>query len=597
MKEFFKYALATVCGIIALGIVAGIIMMISFAGIVASGNATTEIKENSVLVFKLNGTVNERTEEGTPFDALLGTADMSSMGLDDILAAIKKAKNNEDIKGIYIEGGATVFDSPATAQQVRDALEDFKKSGKWIIAYADQYLQASYYVASVADSLFINKTGMIDFKGMGGKSYYMTGLYEKVGVKYQCTRVGKYKSAVESVTRKDMSDNDREQRMAMYQGIWQHWLKQMAASRKVTAEQLNKVADDSIMVFANINDYKTAKLIDGAMYPDAIKDIIKDKLGLNEDDDINQVTISEMLNVPEDEKEDGDKIAIYYAYGEIVDQPLSGFATEHAIVGSEVVEDLKKLADDDNIKAVVMRVNSPGGSAVASEQIWHAIKLLKEKKPIVVSMGGYAASGGYMISAPANYIIAEPTTVTGSIGIFGLIPNASELVTEKLGVTWDGVQTNKHTDYETDLIFGKDNEEVLRYMQTYVDRGYDTFLSIVAEGRGMTKDQVHEIAQGRVWVATDALPIKLVDKIGSLNDAVKKAAELADCSEYYTATYPGKSSWFDQLLAATSDSKGTYLDQQLKETLGELYEPIIELRKDCQRNRLQARFPFAGTIK
>ena len=199
MKEFFKYALATVCGIIALGIVAGIIMMISFAGIVASGNATTEIKENSVLVFKLNGTVNERTEEGTPFDALLGTADMSSMGLDDILAAIKKAKNNEDIKGIYIEGGATVFDSPATAQQVRDALEDFKKSGKWIIAYADQYLQASYYVASVADSLFINKTGMIDFKGMGGKGYYMTGLYEKVGVKYQCTRVGKYKSAVESV--------------------------------------------------------------------------------------------------------------------------------------------------------------------------------------------------------------------------------------------------------------------------------------------------------------------------------------------------------------------------------------------------------------
>ena len=597
MKEFFKYALATVCGIIALGIVAGIIMMISFAGIVASGNATTEIKENSVLVFKLNGTVNERTEEGTPFDALLGTADMSSMGLDDILAAIKKAKNNEDIKGIYIEGGATVFDSPATAQQVRDALEDFKKSGKWIIAYADQYLQASYYVASVADSLFINKTGMIDFKGMGGKGYYMTGLYEKVGVKYQCTRVGKYKSAVESVTRKDMSENDREQRLAMYQGIWQHWLKQMAASRKVTAEQLNKVADDSIMVFANINDYKTAKLIDGAMYPDAIKNIIKDKLGLDEDDDINQVTMSEMLNVPEDEKKDGDKIAIYYAYGEIVDQPLSGFATEHAIVGSEVIEDLKKLADDDDIKAVVMRVNSPGGSAIASEQIWHAIKMLKEKKPVVVSMGGYAASGGYMISAPANYIIAEPTTITGSIGIFGLIPNASELVTEKLGVTWDGVQTNKHTDYENNLIFGKDNEEELRYMQAYVDRGYDTFLSIVAEGRGMTKEQVHEIAQGRVWVATDALPIKLVDKIGSLNDAVKKAAELADCSEYYTAPYPGKSSWFDQLLAATSDSKGTYLDQQLKETLGELYEPVIELRKDCQRNRLQARFPFAGTIK
>ncbi len=597
MKEFFKYVLATICGIIALCVFAGIIMMISFAGMVASSNATTEVKENSVLVFKLNAAINERSEEGTPFDELLGAADMSSMGLDDILAAIKKAKDNDDVKGIYLEGGVTTFDSPATAQQIRDALEDFKQSGKWIIAYADQYMQASYYVASVADSLFINKTGMIDFKGMGGKSYYLTGLYEKVGVKYQCTRVGKYKSAVESVTRKDMSENDREQRMAMYQGIWQYWLKQMAQSRKVTAEQLNKVADDSIMVFASVDDYKTAKLVDGIMYPEAIKDVIKGKLDLGEDDEINQVTIKDILNTPDKDKEEGDKIAIYYAYGEIVDQPLSGFSSDHAIVGSETVKDLKELADDKDIKAVVMRVNSPGGSAVASEQIWHAIKLLKEKKPVVVSMGGYAASGGYMISAPANYIVAEPTTVTGSIGIFGLVPNASELVTDKLGVTWDGVQTNQHGDYETNLIFAKDNEKEIKYMQTYVDRGYDNFLSIVADGRGMTKEQVHEIAQGRVWVATDALPIKLVDQIGSLNDAVKKAAELAESKEYYTSTYPGQTSWFEQLLASTEESKDTYLDQQMKELLGELYEPFIELRKDRQRNRLQARFPFATTIR
>lgn len=597
MKEFFKYVLGTVCGIITLCVFAGIMMMISFAGMVASGNATTEIKENSVLVFKLDGAVSERSAEGTPFDELLGMADMSSMGLDDILAAIKKAKENDDIKGIYIEGGITTFDSPATAQQIRDALQDFKQSGKWIIAYADQYMQASYYVASVADSLFINKTGMIDFKGMGNKSYYMTGLYEKVGVKYQCTRVGKYKSAVESVTRKDMSENDREQRTAMYQGIWQYWLKQMAESRKVTAEQLNQVADDSIMVFACVDDYKKAKLIDGVMYPDAIKAVIKGKLGLDEDDEINQVMIKDMLNLPEKDKKEGDKIAIYYAYGEIIDQPLSGFASDHAIVGSEVLEDLKELVDDDDVKAVVMRVNSPGGSAIASEQIWHAIKLLKEKKPVVVSMGGYAASGGYMISAPANYIFAEPTTVTGSIGIFGLVPNVSELVTDKLGVTWDGVQTNKHSDYETNLVFAKDNEKELRYMQTYVDRGYDTFLSIVAEGRGMTKEQVNEIAQGRVWVATDALPIKLVDQIGSIDDAVKKAAELAKCSEYYTAPYPEQSSWLDLLLASTEESKDTYLDQQMKEMLGELYEPLVDMRKDRQRNRLQARFPFATTIK
>ena len=597
MKEFFKYALATICGIVILLIVAGIMLMISFASMIASGSTKTEIKENSVLVLKMDGTVSERAEEGIPFDALLGMADMSSLGLDDLVSAIGKAKDNDNIKGIYIEGGTTSFDSPATAQQVRDALQDFKQSGKWIIAYADQYMQGSYYVATVADSLFVNKTGMIDFKGMGGKGYYWTGLYEKIGVKYQCTRVGKYKSAVESVTRKDMSENDREQRLAMYQGIWNYWVKDMAKSRKVSEEQLNKLADDSIMLFASVDDYKAAKLVDGYMYPEAVKGIIKGKLGLDDDDDINQVTVSEMNDQASDDDNDGDKIAVYYAYGEIIDQMTSSFSTGHNIVGSEVVKDLKELADDEKVKAVVIRVNSPGGSAVASEQIWHAIKLLKEKKPVVVSMGGYAASGGYMISAPASYIVAEPTTVTGSIGIFGLIPNVSELVTDKLGITWDGVQTNKHTDYETNLVFAKDNEEELRFMQTYVDRGYDTFLSIVAEGRGMTKEQVHEIAQGRVWIATDALNIKLVDKIGSLNDAVKKAAELAKAENYYTAPYPGKKDWIDELLSSTKESKNTYLDGELREALGELYEPLVELRKDRQRNRLQARLPFSTSIR
>ena len=596
MKDFFKYVLATACGIIALGIVAGIFFMISFASMIASGNAAPEVKDNSVLVLKLNGSVTEQAEEGTPFDALLGAADMEALGLDDIVGAIKEAKVNDNIKGIYIEGGIASFDTPATAQQIRDALEDFKKSGKWIIAYADQYMQASYYVATAADSIFLNETGMIDFKGMGGKSYYMTGLYEKIGVRYQCTRVGKYKSAVESVTRKDMSENDREQRLALYQGIWDNWVKAMAKSRKVTAEQLNQLADDSIMVFASVNDYKSAKLIDATMYPENIKKVIKNKLGLDADDDINQVSVKDLLAQKKDDDADA-KVAVYYAYGEIVDELSSSFSTSHNIVGSKMVSDLNDLADDDDVKAVVIRVNSPGGSAVASEQIWHAIKLLKEKKPVVVSMGGYAASGGYMISAPANYIFAEPTTITGSIGIFGLIPNASELVTDKLGVTWDGVQTNKHTDYETNLVFGKNNEEELRFMQAYVDRGYDTFLSIVAEGRKMKKEQVHEIAQGRVWLATDALPIKLVDKLGSLDDAVKKAAELAKIEDYGISSYPGKSSWLDALLSAASEKKGTYLDGQLREALGEMYEPIMEMRKDMQRNRLQARLPFSTTIR
>jgi protease-4 len=597
MKDFFKYTLATICGIVILCIIAGIFFMISIAGIVASSSAPTKVKENSVFVLKLNGMVEERAEDDNPLSELLGELDMSMMGLDDIIDAIRKAKDNENIKGIYIEGGATSFNGPATAQQVRDALEDFKKSGKWIIAYADQYTQGSYYVCSVADSMFINQTGMIDFKGLGGKNYYMTGLYEKIGVRYQCTRVGKYKSAVESVTRKDMSENDREQRTAYLQAIWKHWLNGMAEGRKVSVDQLNKLADDSIMAFANVEDYKKANLVDGIFYPEEIKKIIKGKLGIDEDKEINQLTLKDMGTLSSDKKDKGDRIAIYYAYGEIIDEQTSAFSTEHAIIGNDVVEDLNKLAKDDDVKAVVLRVNSPGGSAAASEQIWHALKQLKEKKPIVVSMGGYAASGGYMISAPANYIVAEPTTVTGSIGIFGLVPNFNELVTNKLGVTWDGVSTNKNGDYETNLVFAKENAEEIRHLQNYVDRGYDTFLSIVADGRGMTKEQVHEIAQGRVWVATDAMPIKLVDQLGSLDDAVKKAAELAGSTEYYTSPYPEKAGWFETLLASTDENKGSYLDEQLRATLGVLYDPIMQARKDCQRNRLQARFIYSTTIE
>ena len=596
MKDFFKFTLATICGIILLSVVSGILFMISIVGMIASESGSTKVEENSVFVIKLNGMVQERSMEDDPFTSLLNKNDMENMGLDDLVASIKKAKENDNIKGIYIEGGVAAFDAPATAQQLRDALADFKSSGKWIIAYADQYMQASYYVVSVADSIFLNKTGMIDFRGLGGKNAYMTGLYEKIGVKYQATRVGKYKSAVESVTRKDMSEDDREQRTAYLQGIWQHMLKDMADSRKVKPEQLDQLASDSIIAFASTDDYMKAKLIDGVMYPDEIKKVVKGKLGIDDDDDeINQILLGDMLNVKSKKKEKGDKIAIYYAYGEIVDQMASGFSTNQSIVGSTTVEDLNELAEDDDVKAVVMRVNSPGGSAVASEQIWHAVQKLKEKKPVVVSMGGLAASGGYMISAGANYIFAEPTTITGSIGIFGLIPNLSGLVTDKLGVTFDGVTTNRYGDFEYKLMMDKENSEEIRNMQNYVDRGYETFLDIVAKGRSMKRDEVHEIAQGRVWLAVDALPIHLVDQLGSLDDAVKKAAELAKTEEYYTSVYPDKRDWMDDLFG--DDNKGTYLDSELRAVLGDFYEPIMEMRLDQQRNCLQARFPYSVKMK
>jgi protease-4 len=594
MKEFFKMTLATICGIAIFLVVTGLFFVISLVGMIASDSASTKVRDNSVFVIKLEGSVEERAEGGTPFDALLSMNEMSTMGLDDLLCAIQKAKDNENIKGIYLEGGSVSFDAPATAQQLRDALKDFKQSGKWIVAYADQYMQANYYLASVADNIYLNDHGMIDFRGLGGKGEYYKGLYDKIGVKYLVAKVGKYKSYVESNTLTGMSDYDREQRTAYLTGIWNYWLKEMAESRKLQPEAMNQLANDSIIAFADAQDYVKAKLVDKIIFPEDIKAEIKKRLKLDKDDDIPQLMLSDMLNVKSKDNKDGEKIAVYYAYGSIVDSETQNLLQGggHSIVGKTTAEDLRKLADDDDIKAVVFRVNSGGGSAVASEQIRHAIKLVKAKKPVVVSMGGMAASGGYWISSPANYIFAEPTTITGSIGIFGLIPNFSGLVTDKLGVTFDGVTTNKFTNYDMDLIVGKETDEIMNHMQTYINSGYQNFLDIVSEGRGIKPDQVDSIGQGRVWLASDAIKIKLVDKLGSLDDAVKKAAELAKLKEYHTASYPAQGTWMDQFMSKTD--KGTYLDSQiqaeLKAVLGDLYEPLIQIRNDIKNNsRIQAR--------
>ena len=594
MKQFFKMTLATICGIAIFLVVTGFFLTVSLLGMVASDSASTKVQENSVFVIKLDGTINERAEKDSPVNQILNMGDMSEMGLDDLICAIRKAKDNEDIKGIYLEGGALAFDAPATAQQLRDALKDFKKSGKWIVAYADSYFQTSYYVASVADNIYLNDHGTIDFEGLGGKGEYMKGLYDKLGIKYMVAKVGKYKSYVERNTQTGMSEYDREQRSAYQNGIWNYWLKEMAESRKVKAEALNQLANDSIMAFADTKDYVKARLVDKVMFPEEIKAEIKKRLKLGKDDDINQLTLSEMLNVKSKKNDEGEKIAIYYAYGSIVDNEAMNMMDggEHCIVGKTTAEDLRKLADDDDVKAVVFRVNSGGGSAVASEQIRHALKLLKAKKPLVVSMGGVAASGGYWISSPANYIFAEPTTITGSIGIFGLIPNFSGLVTDKLGITFDGVTTNKFSDYETDLILGKDTDEIMKHLQTYIDHGYQQFLDVVSEGRGMKPAEVDSIAQGRVWLASDALKIKLVDKLGSLDDAVKKAAELAKVKEYHTAAYPSEGSWLERFMSG--EDKGSYLDSQLqkeyKALLGDLYEPLMEIRQTLKGgSRMQAR--------
>lgn len=594
MKDFLKYTLATITGIVILSVVMAILSVISIVGMIASSSSTTTVEDNSVFVLSMKGTVSERAAAPNPLITYLSN-DMEQMGLDDIIKSIRKARDNEDIKGIYIETDAVMFDSYATAQALRDELEKFKKSGKWVVAYGDNFMQMGYYVASVADKVYLNKTGMIDFRGLGTMREYDKGLAEKLGIKFQVLRVGKYKSAVEGYLRNDMSPEDREQRMAYLGGVWQKMLHDIAQSRKLTAQALDNLASDSIIAFADPKDYVKARLVDGLMYPDEIRQEIKNRLKLDTEEKVAQLTLADMLNVKSEEKTDGEKVAVYYAVGEIIDAKAAGFAQGDFIVGSSMAKDLRELTDDDDVKAVVIRVNSPGGSAVASEQIWHAVKVLKKKKPVVVSMGGVAASGGYMISAAANTIYAEPTTITGSIGIFGVVPNLSGLVTDKLGVTFDGAYTNKYTNYDSNITLGKENSEELQFMQNHVDRGYVDFLDIVADGRKMKRDEVNEIAQGRVWLATDAQRIKLVDKLGSLDDAVAEAAKQAKLKEYHTSVYPEKTDWMEAFLP-TKD-KGSYLDAELRAFLGDLYEPVVQLRLNQHRNPLQARLPFSTRVR
>jgi len=590
MKDFIKYVFATVTGIIVFSLVMGILFVISLVGLAASSASSVPVEENSVFTLMLSGQVNERAEEDIM--ALVSGQVSENLGLDDIIASIKKAKENDDIKGIYLESGLFSIDTPASAHAIREALLDFKKSGKWIIAYGDSYTQTAYYICSAADKVYLNPQGMVDWHGLAANPMFLKDLLAKFGVKYQLCKVGKYKSAPEMMTADGMSEPNREQVTAYMTGIWKVMLKDVAASRKIPVDSLNAYADRFITL-ANQPDLVKIKLIDKLMYTDEVKGEIKKLLKIDADDHIKQLTLSDMINV-KGKKENGEKIAVYYAYGDIVDSETgSALQQEHSIVATEVCKDLEKLAEDDDVKAVVLRVNSPGGSAYASEQIWHAVMNLKAKKPVVVSMGGYAASGGYYISCAANYIYSEPTTITGSIGIFGMFPDVSGLLTDKLGIKFDEVKTNKHAAFGT--IARPFNEEEMALLDQYIGRGYELFRKRVADGRKLSVEAVEEIAQGRVWLGNDALGIKLVDAIGSMDDAVKKAAQLAKLDEYKTESYPAPADWMDQILNTTN--KNSYLDEQMRATLGEYYEPFNYMKGINRQSAIQARLPYFLHIK
>ncbi len=592
MKDFIKNVLATMVGMFGFFIVMGVIGMMSIIGMIASGNAAQNVEKNSVFVLNLSGTISEQGSEN-PLSMFTGDNSLNS-GLNDILSSIKKAKANDDIKGIYIEAGALAANY-ATLQEIRNALADFRKSGKWIVAYGDFYTQGAYYVASVADKVYINPKGIVDWHGIGAQTMFYKDFMAKFGVKWEVVKVGTFKSATETFTEEKMSDANRLQTKTFIDGTWRNVCNAVSKSRGISVDSLNSYADSYLALQATETLVK-AKMVDGMMYGDQVKDAVKKMMKLEKDDDIAQLTLNDMLNV-KDGKVEGSEIAVYYAEGDIVQDPKAAtmFGNNNYIASRKVCKDLEDLMNDDDVKAVVVRINSGGGDAYASEQMWHQMSELRKVKPVVVSMGDYAASGAYYMSAPASWIVAQPNTLTGSIGIFAVIPDLSGLVTTKLGVRFDEVKTNRNSTFGN-LMARPFNAEEKAMLQASVNRGYSLFRQRVADGRHLPVESVEKIAQGRVWLATDALNIKLVDQLGGIDDAVKKAAELAKLKEYYTSDYPAAASWMDAMLNSMSSS-GTYLDEQLRQTLGDFYQPFTMLRSIDKREAIQARIPYAISIK
>lgn len=594
MEQFFKSVAATIVGIFAFGVIMIIFGFICLFGMVASSSGTPSLQDNSVMVLKLQGEISDKAEEDW-LGEITGNQ-FNQLGMNKILSAIHKAKKEDKVKGIYLETGVLQTDY-ATLQEIRGALADFKKSGKWIIAYGDNFSQGGYYLSSVANKVYVNPEGNIDWHGIASQTQYIKDVAAKFGVHFTVVKVGKYKSFTEMYTEDKMSDANREQVSRYINGLWQQILTEVSASRNINKDSLNHYAD-GIMAFEDSQLLKSRKLVDGFCYYDEIRDVVKKQLGLKSDEKIHQASMDDVNAAVEDGNALGDQIAVYYCQGNIVSAASSSlYGSGQEIVSKQVIKDLQELGDDDNIKAVVLRINSGGGEAYASEQLWRAVSMLNKKKPVVVSMGGMTASGAYYMSMGARYVMAQPTTLTGSIGIFGALPDWSDLMTQKLGFKYDEVKTNRHSSYGTAGSTRHWTPEEIGILQANVNRGYALFRKRVADGRKLPVEQVEQIAQGRVWLGTDAKSIKLVDGLGNLNDAIAKAAQLAKISDYGTQEYPASADWMDQLLDRVSGTSGSYLDEQLRLTLGDLYKPFMTIRNMKEKEPVQATLPFMLNIQ
>ncbi len=589
MKQFFKFFFASVLGTIVAGLLFFFIMFGIIAGIAAvagSGDKTIKIKENTVLLMNLDGPIVERTKNDPFSDAISAIQDIPTpIGLNVILKNIQKAKEDNNIKGIYMESGV-VNAGFATIEEIRDALIDFKKSGKFIVSFSPVYSQRSYYLASVADHIYLNPEGMLEFKGLFAQRTFLKGTLEKIGVEMQVIKHGKFKSAVEPFIRKDMSEPSRLQTKKYVNSLWEHVVTKIGEQRSLDNEQIMAIADKMPM-FREQQELVDAGLIDGLKYKDEVIDKLKELTDTEQKDDIESVSIRKYTKVHVPRKEKGfakDKIAIIYAVGEI-----DGFSGD-GINSDDLSKTIRKARRDSSIKAIVFRVNSPGGSALGSEIIWREVKLAQKVKPVIVSMGDLAASGGYYISCAAQTIVAQPTTLTGSIGVFGLIPNIKGLM-NKIGVTFDGVKTNKFADMpSTTRPFTKEERGL---MQSYIELVYKTFITHCADGRKTTTEKIDEVGQGRVWSGENAISINLIDTIGGINDAIEIAKQQAGLEKFRIVELPKIPDPFEQLLKELTGDVKMFIG---KSVMGDDYKYLQTIENLKKGYQIQSRMPYDITI-
>ena len=586
MKDFIKFTFASVLGVLLAGIIFTVLGIVSMVGMVASSDTETTVEENSILFLDMEGILSERVQDN-PLQAIIGE-EFKEYGLDDILASIQKAKEHENIKGIYLQAG--MMDAPcASLEEIRNALKSFKESGKFIVAYGDNYTQGMYYLASVADKVIVNPQGTIAWQGLASQTVFFKDLLKKIGVEMEIFKVGTYKSAVEPFIATEMSDANREQITAFLNSTWKRLLEDISASRGISEDDLNKCADDC-MTFSPAETYVANGLADTLLYKDGVLDYLKMMSGRESDESLRTLSLEDMKNVKRNVPLDksGNIIAVYYAYGEIDSTP----STDEGINSKKVIRDLRKLREDEAVKAVVLRVNSPGGSAFGSEQIWREVLLLKAEKPVIVSMGDYAASGGYYISCAADCIVADPTTLTGSIGIFGMFPMLENLLTDKLDLHFATVKTNRYADMGDMTRPFNDAERTA--LQKYINNGYKLFVQRCADGRGMSVEAIEKIAEGRVWTGATAKELGLVDELGGLDKAIEIAAQKSGIDAYSIIHHPSQESFFDSLMEPIKED---YIQGQMAETMGEYYEYVKFIQNVQNMDRIQARMPFDLRIR